>query len=449
MLERLRTIFLRIKHNQGFQRYSRNTLWMLSDQVLRLVAGLVVGIWVARYLGPTQFGVMNYVVAFVAIFGVLAKVGLDNILVRDLVDRPEQSDVYLGTAFWLKITASLLTVLLIAGYVVFSNEDNEIKAFMLILATSVIFQAFEVVDFYFQAKVASKFSSICKTVQLLISSAVKIYLIYIKADLIFFIIVLVADQVTLAATQATVYRIVAGNVRFLGRFSTSAASQLLRNSWPLIFGSIFIMIYMRIDQIMIMRMLGELENGLFSAAVRISEAWYFVPVIITNSLLPAVINAKKTSNELYYARLQRFFDFMLIVGILFAVFVTCFSHLIVTLLFGNEYAAAAGALTIHCWAGVFVSLGVSTGNWVISENLQHLTLWKTVAGSVLNIGLNFMLIPLWGIEGAAIATLVSQACVYFLFNAFHRRLFTIFSMQVKSLYLPGSLKRLLTHKSFK
>src|SRR5690606_20458405 len=102
MLERLRTIFLRIKHNQGFQRYSRNTLWMLSDQVLRLVAGLVVGIWVARYLGPTQFGVMNYVVAFVAIFGVLAKVGLDNILVRDLVARPEQSDVYLGTAFWLK-----------------------------------------------------------------------------------------------------------------------------------------------------------------------------------------------------------------------------------------------------------------------------------------------------------------------------------------------------------
>lgn len=388
---------------------------MFAEQMLRMVAGLLVGIWVARYLGPAQFGVFSYAVAFAALFSAIAKLGLDNIMVRDLVRVPDQRDSYLGTAFWLKLIGAIVMLALIALSTQFTSNDATTNLYIFIIASGTIFQAFEVVDFYFQSKVLSKFVSICKLTQLLISSLIKLYLIFIQADLFWFVLISLVDQFTLAVSLFFAYRYqkVGG---FYRQFDRTIAKQLLHDSLPLIFSGLVIAIYMRIDQIMIKEILGEKEVGLYSAAVRISEVWYFIPMIIANSLFPSIVNTKKVSEELYYARLQRLYTLMVWVAISIALPMTFLSDWLITLLYGEAYRAAGQVLMIHIWAGVFVFLGVASSKWFISEGLQKYSTINTVFGAIVNVLLNFLLIPKYGIYGAAIATVLAQSVASYFMN---------------------------------
>lgn len=422
-----------LRQDKGFRKYLFNTLWMFSDQVLRLAAGLAVGVWVARYLGPEQFGVFNYAIAFIAIFGVVSKLGMDTILVRNLVNTPEEEEILLGTAFWLKTLGACATLLMVAGYAGFSSEPENTKAYLLILAVGLYFQAFEVIDFYFQARVLSKFVSICKTTQLLISSLAKVYLVITKASLDLFVAVQLLDQVTLAMTQALAFRYHAGNLRFLRRFDGAVARSVMNDSWPLIFGTLFVVLYMKADQIMIMHMLGEHELGLFSTAARISEVWHFVPTVITTSLLPAIIHAKKASEAQYRARLQTLFNFMVLLSLTVAIVTTFVAPYIITLLFGEAYRAAGPILALHIWAGIFASLGVASSGWFLGENLQRFALVKAIAALILTLSLNAILIPRFGVLGAAASTVVCQLSASVLFNGLYSRSVDLFKMQVKSL----------------
>ena len=170
---------------------------MFAEQLLRMIAGLLVGIWVARYLGPEQFGVFSYAIAFASLFSSIAKLGLDGIVVRDLVKEPEQRDCYLGTAFWLKLMGAILMLGIVAISMQLTSSDHLTNLYILIIASGAIFQSFEVVDFYFQSKVLSKFVSICKMTQLFISSLLKLYFIFTGAELIYFVLITIVDQVTL------------------------------------------------------------------------------------------------------------------------------------------------------------------------------------------------------------------------------------------------------------
>ncbi len=415
MIKRLKHLTQTVKNHQGFRRYFANTSWLFAEQLLRMVAGLLVGIWVARYLGPEQFGIFSYAIAFTSLFNSIAKLGLDGIVVRDLVKEAENRDIYLGTAFWLKLLGALLMLGIVAIAMQLTSSDPLTNLYILIIASGAIFQSFEVVDFYFQSKVLSKFVSICKMAQLFISSLLKLYFIYTGAELIYFVLVTLLDQVTLALSLYIAYRFQELG-SFYGHFNKAIAKQLLKDSWPLIFSGLVIMIYMRIDQIMIKEMLGERDVGLFSAAVRLSEVWYFIPVIISTSLFPSIVNAKKISDKLYDTRLRRLYTFMIWLAIMIALPMTFLSNWLVTLLYGEAYREAGQILMIHIWAGVFVFMGVASSKWFISEGLQrHLTI-NTVAGAIMNILLNIFLIPKYGIYGAAIATVMSQALASYFMN---------------------------------
>ena len=393
---------------------------MFAEQILRMVAGLLVGIWVARYLGPKQFGVFSYAIAFASLFSSIAKLGLDGIVVRDLVKEPELRDVYLGTAFWLKLMGALLMLGVVTITMQLTSSDPLTNLYILIIASGAVFQSFEVVDFYFQSKVLSKFVSICKMTQLLISSLLKLYFIFTGAELIYFVLITLVDQVTLSLSLYIAYRFQKLG-SFYEHFNKEIAKQLLKDSWPLIFTGLVIIIYMRIDQIMIKEMLGEREVGLFSAAVRLSEVWYFIPVIISSSLFPSIVNAKKISEELYLGRLQHLYAVMIWVAIIIALLLTFVSNWVVTLLFGEAYREAGQVLAIHIWAGVFVFIGVASSKWFLSEGLQRYLTINTVAGAILNIVLNLFLIPRYGIYGSAIATVISQALASYLMNIVFRR----------------------------
>jgi len=416
----LQNIFVRLKAHEGFRRYFLNTSWMFGEQVLRIIAGLFVGIYVARYLGPEQFGIYSYAIAFVALFGVIAKLGLDGIVVRDLVNHPEKRDTYLGTAFWLKLIGALLTLATLAIAVRFTSNDATTNLYIFIIASGLIFQSLEVVDSYFQSKVLSKYVSIAKLIQLALSSALKLYFIFIQADLFWFVLVSLMDQITLALSLVFAYWRQKIGV-FFWCFEVATAKAMLKNSWPLILSGIAIILYMRIDQIMIKEMLGDREVGLYSAAVRLSEAWYFVPVIITTSLFPAIVNARKTDQELYNKRLQRLYSVMVYIAVGVALPVTIMAENIVMTLYGTHYQDAGTVLSIHIWAGLFVGLGVVNGQWFLAENLQYLATRNTLIGAAANVALNYMLIPIYGVTGAALATFISYGVAAYLSLLFNKK----------------------------
>jgi len=381
---------------------------MFCEQMLRMGAGLLVGIWVARYLGPDQFGVFSYAIAYAALFGSVAKLGLDSIVVRDLVQEPALRKTYMGTAFWLKIVGALFMLSLVVLASLFTSNSTTTNLYIFIIASGIIFQSFEVVDFYFQSQVLSKFVSLCKITQLLISSLIKIYLISISADLYWFVLVSLVDQITLAISLFIAYRCQKiGN--FYGYFDLAVAKKMLKDSWPLMISGLVIAVYMRIDQVMIKEMLGNREVGLYSAAVRLSEAFYFIPVLICQSIFPAIVNARRISEEVYYLRLQKLFSFMARSSIAIAIVMTFLSGWLVTIIYGDAYSEAGLVLSVHIWGGVFVFLGVASSNWFLSENLQRYSLINTTVGAIINILLNLILIPRYGVSGAAVATVIAYA----------------------------------------
>lgn len=413
---------------------------MFFEQMVRMITGLLVGVWVARYLGPTQYGLFGYAIAFAALFSSIAKLGLDNIVVRDLVHEPLKRNTLMGTAFRLKLFGAIAMLGVIAVAIQFTTNDVVTNLYIFIIAAGAIFQSVEVVDFYFQSRVLSNIISICKLAQLVISSVIKIYLIVISAGLFWFVLVSLIDQIMLSIALYVAYkRQKLGG--FFKHFNWIIARKMLGDSWPLILSGLVIMIYMRIDQVMIKEMLGDKEVGVYTAAVRLSEVWYFIPTLITSSMFPSIINAKIVSNEQYSSRLQKIFTFLVWVSIFIAFSVTLLGNWLIIFLYGVEYQEASQALMIHTWGGVFVALGVASASWYVTENLQRYAFYRTASGAVLNILLNLVLIPKYGISGAATATVIAQFMAALFFDLLTSKTRVIFKMKIKTLVFAGFLRK--------
>ena len=425
-----------LQNHQGFMKYFRNTSWLFVEKILRMVVGLFVGIWIARYLGPEQFGLFSYAQSFVGLFAAIATLGLDGIVVRELIKDESRLNELIGTAFWLKVTGAIGVLVVLAIAVDLISIGTYANTLVFIIASATIFQSFNVIDFYFQSKVMSKFAVYANMISLFLSSIVKITLILNEATLVAFAWVVLFDSLILACGYIYFYLKQKNSIFFHWKFSKQTAVSLLKDSWPLILSGMVIAIYMKIDQIMIKEMIDSKAVGQYAAAVKLSEAWYFIPMVIASSLFPAIVNAKEQSKELYYERLQKLYDLMVWIAIAIALPITFLSDWIINLLYGAQYSQSGAILMIHIWAGVFVFLGVVSSKWFISENLQKYSFYRTLAGALINIILNYILIPVYGIYGAAYATLVSQAIASYLFNITNKKLRYTFLLQTNAILLP-------------
>jgi len=231
--------------------------------------------------------------------------------------------------------------------------------------------------------------------------------------LIYFAIVTLLQSIILASGFIVMY-IKQKSSLFNWSVNFGLAKNLLKDSWPLMLSGIAISIYMKIDQVMIKNMLDTKAVGNYAVAVRISEVWYFIPMAITNSVFPAIINAKKISEKLYYKRIQNLYSLMIWLSIGIAIPITFLANDIIRFLFGPQYQNAVGVLQIYVWAGVFVFLGVASGQYLIAENYTKISFLKSITGAVVNIILNIILIPKFKINGAAIATVISYFISVFL-----------------------------------
>jgi O-antigen/teichoic acid export membrane protein len=398
--------------SESFKKYFKNTSWLFTEKILRILISFVVTVLVIRYLGPEQFGLLSYAISFYGLFSAISILGLESISIRELVKQPGRRDDILGSVFLLRLVGGIVTIILIAITLYFSGEPTDISILILIVSTSAIFQSFSVIDYYFRAEVKAKYSVYVMAASVLFMSALKILLIILEAPLIYFAIVFSVEFFAAATGFLIVYKY--NKLKIINwKFSKEIAINLLKDSWPLILSGLVVAIYMKIDQVMIKNILDSEDLGYYAAAVRISEAWYFIPIALTNSLFPAIVNAKNVNEKFYLNRMQKLYDLLAWMAIAIAVPVSIFSSDIINILYGSEFRSAAPVLTIYIWAGVAVFLGVASSQYLITENFTKLSFFRTLIGMVFNVILNLLLIPKYGIIGAAYATLISYSAATF------------------------------------
>lgn len=431
------------KRSNELHKIFLNTGWLFADRILRMGIGLFVMVWVARYLGVEQYGTLNYASAFTALFSTISTLGLPHLVIRTITESPEDRDKILGTTFWLQLSGGIVTLLLtVLTIFLVKPNDPLMISLVAILGSMGIFKSFDTIDLWFQSQVQSKYTVLAKNTAFIILALAKVILINLNAPLIAFAWTTLVEFIVGAIALIIVYQYQGYSLK-LWRWSLSLAKKLLKESWPLILSGTTIMIYMKIDQIMLGSMIDTTAVGLYSSATRISEVWYFIPTAIASSVAPSIYQAKKDGNEsLYYQKIFRLLKILNLIAISIALPMTFFSKPLILLLFGQEFIKAGSILTIHIWASLFVFMGVSVYPWYISEGLTNLSFRKSFLGAFFNILINYILIPYYAEIGAAIATLISYSISNVLANFFTKKTRKIFFLQIKSLGILFNLKHI-------
>lgn len=432
----------RLHQRSSLVKISENVSWLFLEKFIRIFVGLLVGAWVTRYLGPSRFGVYSYAVAFVALLTPLSGLGLANIVVRNIVRDPSQKYEVLGTAFFLQFLSSVVSYgLSILITIISKPGDLQLQIIIAILSGMLVFRAWgDTLNYWFQSQVQSKYIVWSQTLALITIALVRIGLILSEAPLKSFAWAMLFE-VILVSGLLTYYYLSKNEQINNWKIRISQIKSLLGNSWPLILSGMAVVLYMKIDQIMLGNLASEVELGYYSAAVQLSELWYFIPVAIGSSFFPVVISSRENqTKEEYHKRMQLFFDLMSAIAYVIMILTVIIAPWVISVLYGADYAESGAILRIHIWAYIFVSLGIARSNWLLAENMVKFPMFAAIMGAVVNIGLNFWLIPRFSGMGAAWATVISYSISAFFSSIISPKVRHLFTQQCLALFVPFRLR---------
>ncbi|MFA5879714.1 MAG: flippase [Candidatus Margulisiibacteriota bacterium] len=393
-------------YHEGFKKYFHNTGWIFSGKIFSLIISFFVIAYVARYLGPTNYGLLSYAISFVGLFSFIANLGIDQVVYREIIRYPEKRNEYLGTSFFIKIFSGSLAFLSVLTIILILKQENLINILLLIIAFSFIFQSFNVINGFFGSQLLSKYTTIASICVIFLLSTTKILLVLFNRGIIYFAAVYLLESVLYALSFLIIYKLFKQNI-FSWRFDKKLAKQILLDSWPLLFVSVFALIYTRFDQIMVKYMINQTAVGFYDVAVRVAEVWYFIPGLITASLIPAIVNAKKINEVVYKKRLKDLLLLIFIISIAISLPIFLLAKPIINIFFGPAYLPAISVLQIYVWAGIGLAMAEAANQYLITENFTKILFVSSCVGMILNLILNFVFIPIYGINGAAFSTLIS------------------------------------------
>lgn len=429
-----------LRQRKGLRESLANISWLSGDRIVRMLGGIIAGTAVARYLGPGQFGLLNYALAIYALFNVISNLGLDYLIVRELALEPEEEGEILGTGFLLKAAASVLTTTAaILCALILSPADRRITWIVAIVSVASISQALDVADFFFQAKIRSRLSVVPRNIVFLLASACRIVAVVLRRPLLDFAWI-AGLEVLLAELGLALAYLRMRRVTPRWTAVRSRAIGLLQEGWPLMLAAVMYTVYMRTDQVMLGRMAGASASGEYAAATRLSEIWYTIPAIICNSVMPRILKDRESAPLIYRGRMQQLYNLLVLLSVGLALATTLVGPRVVTLLYGERFHAAGGLLTVQIWSSVFVFIGTAGAGQLVHERLTRLELQRCIFGAIVNVALNWWWIPRFGVLGSAYATLITHAVTSYFADAVNLSTRSMFHMKTRAL-LGGGLLR--------
>lgn len=395
-------------------RFLRNTSWLMFGQMARMVVSFLVSIFTARYLGTANVGTINYVASYISFFTALIGLGLNGVIVYEFVNDSKHEGKILGTAIFLRFIVGIIAVpAFLLVLFTFDGNDSTIMNVAFMQALQLPFLCLDTVNYWYQYKSQSKYAVIVQTAAYLFTAAYKVFLILTDKSVEWFAFAVSLDYIILAFLYAFIYN--RHKVQRLG-FSKDIAKRLLTSCTPFILANIMVFVYSQFDRVMIKHLLDSTsEVGLYSTAMNICTMISFIPVAILDSSRPFIAQAKLEDQKKYQVRFSQLVCAIMWISFAYSAFVTVFAKLIIQIMYGEAYMGAVTCLRIAVWFSAFSYLGSAKNFWLICEDKKKYVFAFSAMGAVANVALNFMFIPLWGINGAAVATLLTQILTNFIF----------------------------------
>lgn len=411
----------------------QNVSWALTGKLVQLLGGFLVGVFVARYLGPDQYGLMNYVISYISLFSVLANFGMDNIEVRELSKANHARDVLMGTALTLKLCFAAATILLVFVTTLLFEADRFTLWMIMLYSLSMVLNSFLVIRNYFTSIVQNKYVVLTEISRTLIGAGIKVVLLLLHAPLVWFIAAVTFDTCLIAGGLLMAYRTRVGSVR-AWRFDSTVARYLVKQSFPLLLSGAAVIVYQKIDQVMIGNLIDKTSVGYYAVAERFVDIALFIPLIIAQTVTPILVRIREASVADYRARSQQFMNLVLWGAIGVSIAVSLVAYWLVKYTFGANYMAAVPVLQIMVFKSVGMALSASSGQLIIIEGIHQWAFFRNIIGTVVCVGLNLWLIPRYGIIGSALASIVTVLCTGFIANSLIRPYRHLFRMQLTSFY---------------
>jgi O-antigen/teichoic acid export membrane protein len=413
---------------------ARNVGWLFLDKVVRMGLGLLISVWIARYLGPEQFGLLSFSTALVGLFGAVAALGLQGIVVRDVARQPNGQETTLATSALIQlITGGVSYALLLAVIFWLRPDDPLARTVVAILGAAMLLKVSDVAAYWFESQVTSKYVVLVQNGTFLLFLAVKAYLIVSHAPLVAFAWAICAEAVLAAVILLLVFKL-RGPKLSLRDAHLERAKTLLKDSWPLVLSAVAVALAMRIDQVMIGQMLGDLSVGYYAAAARLAEMFAFVGLIIAQSAFPRLVQLSGSEFGRAYIRLLRY-PFYLILAI--AVMMSLTSQHWISPLWGVAYADAAPALSVLAFSIPATFVSTLSSRYLLKHGFQKEILFRQSLGLVVNVGLNLAMIPRYGIVGAAVATVITDVIIAFGCDIGRKRFKGLLLLKMQALFFAA------------
>ncbi len=384
----------------------KNANWIIVCRLAQSVFQLVIGMLSARYLGPSNYGLINYAASIVAFALPLMKLGMNAILVYELVDSPEKEGEIIGTSLGLNLVSSIVCMFGVVGFTTVMNYgENDTILICSLYSLSLIFAAIEMVQYWFQYKLLSKYSSVVMLIAYMVVSIYKTFLLITEKSVYWFAVSHSIEYGLIGIALLVLYFKNEGQ-RF--SFSVNRAKKMLDRSKHYILSALMVVVIQNTDHIMITSMISEAENGLYSAAITCATVVQFVYIAIVDSFRPLILSQKKEKDGAYENNVSRLYGITSYMTLAQGVAFFMLADVIVSVLYGSEYAGAATILRVLVFYFVFSVMGLVRNVWILAEEKQKYLWVINLSGALLNIVLNVFMIPFWGAVGAAIASLLTQ-----------------------------------------
>lgn len=428
MLNNIKSIF----NLPNFINYFKNTSWIFLESFMTSAVAIFVSVYVAKYLGPNQLGVLTFAITIAVLLRPFVKLGLEQIAYRDLIANNEKTNEILSSTFWSVLICGVFIYLSLIIVCIFFDFSNKEIYTTLTVSTVLLFEAFTILKVFFNSRLNAKLSSISRLISVVIISSLKIILIYFDASLFYFALAYSFDFLITIVFYVVFFKW-KYDFSFISNFSKSRAIYQLSNSWPLLLSSISTNMSFKINYLMIGSMLGSYELGIYTVGVKIPEALGVVPMLFSASLFPAIINMKNKSYFDYQIRLKQFYFLNTWVGLILTFSLICFSGYIIAL-FGPEFSESKMILVNYSVILFFNFQWIARGKWVIAENLQKKSFFFIFSSVPILIILNYILIPKYGIQGSIYSIIISQFISIYVITNFDKKFRLSNLMLLKSIF---------------
>ncbi len=385
---------------------AKNAIWIIAGRVVQSLLALVINMLTARYLGPSNFGLITYASSLVAFVVPIMELGFGNVLVKEIINRPEAEGKVLGTTVFFSVCSSLCCIIGVTAFAFVANPNEPTTILVCLLYSLIlVFQATDHIRYWFQAKLLSKYTAIIKLIAYVSVSAYKVFLLITSKSVLWFALSNAFDYALISAGSIYTYRRLGGQ-----RFSVSKkiGKDIFTRSKHYILSSMMVTVFAQTDKVMIKLMIDETATGYYGAAVACAGMTSFVFSAIIDSFRPSILEGANASQEVFQKRLTMLYSLIIYMSLAQSILMTVFARLIIRILYGAAYYSAAGALQIIVWYTTFSYLGSVRNIWILANDKQEY-LWKiNILGASANVFLNAILIPIIGIYGAALASLITQ-----------------------------------------